>query len=125
MIKVKTKSNYNKITKYLEKMKAPIDVSKLEKYGQAGVIALQNATPVDSGKTKNSWYYEIENDKGVVKIKFCNSNIAEYIPVAIILQYGHATGTGGWVEGIDYINPAIKPVFNDIKNAAWREVTNR
>ena len=87
------------------------------------MAALSSATPVDTGLTANSWYYKIERDANSVKIVFCNSNIQNGIPIAIILQYGHGTGTGGWVEGRDYINPAIQPVFDKIANNAWREVT--
>ena len=85
--------------------------------------ALSCATPVDSGNTANSWYYEIENKKGQVRINFLNSNINQGVPIAIILQYGHGTGTGGWVQGRDYINPAIQPVFDRILQDIWKEVT--
>ena len=95
----------------------------LDKYGQAGVNALQAATPVDTGLTASSWYYEITNNDGVVRITFNNSNIQNGVPIAIILQYGHATRNGGWVEGRDYINPAIQPIFDKITETAWREVT--
>ena len=87
------------------------------------MAALASATPVDTGQTANSWYYEIERANGKVSITFYNSNIQNGIPIAIILQYGHGTGTGGWVQGRDYINPAIQPIFDKIANAAWREVT--
>lgn len=123
MITVKKKGNYKKATKYLAGLKKPINRKNLELYGDAGVIALMNATPVDTGKTRNSWYYRIVEQYGTLKIEFCNSNIIDYVPIAVILQYGHATGNGGYVEGIDYINPAIRPVFERIKEAAWREVT--
>ena len=99
-------------------------MSDLDKYGQEGVAALASATPVDSGETANSWYYKIERTKGSVKIVFCNSNIQNGVPIAIILQYGHGTRNGGWVEGRDYINPAIQPIFDKITNEMWREVTN-
>ena len=78
---------------------------------------------VDSGETARSWYYEISNKKGSVTISFHNSNIQNGVPIAIILQYGHGTGTGGWVEGRDYINPAIQPIFDQIAAEAWKEVT--
>lgn len=87
------------------------------------MAALASATPVDSGETAGSWYYRIENRKGSAIISFHNSNIQNGVPIAIILQYGHGTGTGGWVEGIDYINPAIQPIFDEIAKNAWREVT--
>ena len=95
----------------------------LDKYGREGVAALSSATPVDTGKTANSWYYKIERQNGSVSINFLNSNINEGVPIAIILQYGHATSTGGWVEGRDYINPAIRPLFDSIAEKAWKEVT--
>lgn len=95
----------------------------LDKYGREGVAALASATPVDTGLTAKSWYYKIENKKGSVTISFLNSNIQNGVPIAIILQYGHGTGTGGWVEGRDYINPAIQPIFDRIVAEAWREVT--
>ena len=123
MIKITQKGDFKKATSYLEKLKDAIQLSSFDKYGQAGVNALSSATPVDSGKTANSWYYKIENRKGSIAIVFCNSNIQNGVPIAIILQYGHGTGTGGWVEGRDYINPAIQPIFDEIANHAWKEVT--
>lgn len=124
MIKVRQKGDFSKVEKYFERVKKGARVSVLDKYGKAGVAALSSATPVDSGLTAQSWYYEIERQNGIVKINFCNSNINNGVPIAIILQYGHATGTGGWVEGRDYINPALQPVFEKIAEDAWREVTN-
>lgn len=124
MIKVRQKGDFSKVEKYFERVKKGARVSVLDKYGKAGVAALSSATPVDSGLTAQSWYYEIERQNGIVKINFCNSNINKGVPIAIILQYGHATGTGGWVEGRDYINPALQPIFDKIAEDAWREVTN-
>ena len=89
------------------------------------MAALSSATPIDSGKTANSWSYEITNKDGSVTITFNNSNIQNGVPIAIILQYGHGTRNGGWVQGRDYINPAIQPVFDEIVDKAWREVTKR
>ena len=89
------------------------------------MAALSSATPIDSGKTANSWNYEITNKNGSVTISFNNSNIQNGVPIAIILQYGHGTKNGGWVQGRDYINPAIQPVFDEIVDKAWREVTKR
>ena len=85
--------------------------------------ALASATPFDSGETASSWYYELENNNGCASIKFCNSNIQNGVPIAIILQYGHGTRNGGWVQGRDYINPAIQPIFDEIVESAWKEVT--
>lgn len=123
MISFRQKGDFSKLTRFLERAKEAVKVGDLDKYGQEGVAALASATPVDSGLTANSWYYEIENKKGSIKISFKNSNIQNGVPIAIILQYGHGTGTGGWVQGRDYINPAIQPIFDKIAENAWREVT--
>ena len=123
MITFKHKGDFSNLTRFLERAKEAVHMGDLDKYGRAGVEALASATPVDSGETANSWYYEITNSKGSAKITFNNSNIQNGVPIAIILQYGHGTGTGGWVEGRDYINPAIQPIFDEIANNAWREVT--
>ena len=95
----------------------------LDKYGRQGVAALASATPIDSGKTASSWYYKIENTKESAKITFYNSNIQNGVSIAVILQYGHGTRNGGWVEGRDYINPAVQPIFDKIVDDAWREVS--
>ena len=123
MIKIRQKGDYSKVTKYFERVKKGIDVRSLDKYGQQGVEALSSTTPVDTGLTARSWYYEIKQEKGVVRISFCNSNIQNGVPIAIILQYGHGTRNGGWVTGRDYINPAIQPVFDEITKNAWKEVS--
>lgn len=123
MIKFRQKGDFSKLTRYLEGVKNAGRVNILDRYGKEGVAALASATPVDSGLTANSWYYKISNRNGIIKITFCNSNIQNGVPIAIILQYGHGTGTGGWVEGRDYINPSIQPLFDKIANDAWREVT--
>lgn len=123
MVKVSHKGDFSKLTSFLVKSKKAVNLRDLEKFGEAGVAALASATPVDSGLTANSWYYKIERINGSIKISFHNSNIQNGVPIAIILQYGHGTGTGGWVEGRDYINPAIQPIFDQITDEAWREVT--
>jgi hypothetical protein len=123
LIRFEHKGDFSKTSRFLEKAKNVIRIGELDKYGQAGVAALSSATPIDSGKTASSWYYEIERQNGKVIIHFNNSNVVNGVPIAIILQYGHGTGTGGWVEGRDYINPAIQPVFDNIANNAWKEVT--
>ena len=123
MITFKHKGDFSNLTRFLERAKEAVHMGDLDKYGRAGVEALASATPVDSGETANSWYYEITNSNGSARITFNNSNIQNGVPIAIILQYGHGTGTGGWVEGRDYINPAIQPIFDEIANNAWREVT--
>lgn len=123
MITVKHKGDFSKINKYLMRTKKGINVRSLDKYGLEGVRALSSATPVDTGLTAASWYYEIEDKNGIVRLSFCNSNIQRGVPIAIILQYGHATRNGGWVEGRDYINPAIQPIFDNILKNAWKEVS--
>ena len=122
MVTFRQKGDFSKATRFLEKAKELVHLGDLDKYGRAGVAALASATPVDSGLTASSWYYEIKNQNGVASISFLNSNIQDGVPIAIILQYGHGTGTGGWVEGRDYINPAIQPIFDQIANQAWEEV---
>jgi hypothetical protein len=123
LIRFEHKGDFSKTNRFLKKAKNAIRISELDKYGQAGVAALSSATPKDSGKTASSWYYEIERQNGSVSIIFNNSNVNNGVPIAIILQYGHGTGTGGWVEGRDYIKPAIRPIFDEIANSAWKEVT--
>lgn len=122
MITFRHKGNFDKLTIYLEKAKKTARLGDLDKYGRKGVAALASATPVDTGLTASSWYYEIKRQNGVVALNFCNSNINNGVPIAIILQYGHGTRNGGWVEGRDYINPAIQPIFDQIAKDAWREV---
>ena len=123
MITIRQKGDFSKLTRFLERAKEVVRLGDLDKYGREGVAALASATPVDTGLTASSWYYVIETENGRTKINFCNSNIQSGVPIAIILQYGHATRNGGWVEGRDYINPAIQPIFDKIVNNAWREVT--
>ncbi len=123
MIKFSHKGDFSKLTRFLERVKEAVRLGDLDKYGREGVSALASATPVDSGLTSRSWYYEIVNRNGTATITFYNSNIQNGVPIAIILQYGHGTRNGGWVQGRDYINPAIQPVFDKIANNAWKEVT--
>ena len=123
MITFRQKGDFSKLTRYLERAKEVIKLGDLDKYGQEGVDALSSATPVDSGLTASSWYYKIENKNGSAIISFYNSNVNNGVPIAIILQYGHGTNNGGWVEGQAYINPAILPIFEKIANDAWEEVT--
>ena len=123
MISFRQKGDFSKLTRYLERAKNVVRVGDLDKFGRQGVAALASATPVESGKTANSWYYEITHKDGSATITFNNSNIQNGVPIAVILQYGHGTRNGGWVQGRDYINPAIQPIFDNIANDAWREVT--
>lgn len=94
----------------------------LNKYGKRGVEALASATPKDTGKTAVSWSYEITHDRNGSTISFLSSNIQNGVPIAVILQYGHGTRNGGYVQGRNYIDPAIQPIFDDIVNEAWKEV---
>lgn len=122
MISFRQRGDFSKTTRYLNKAKQGIKIPSLEKFGQIGVAALSSATPVESGVTASSWHYEIERGNGTATISFLNSNVNKGVNIAIILQYGHGTGTGGWVQGRDYINPAIQPVFDQLAESAWKEV---
>ena len=123
MITFRQKGDFSKLSKYLEKNSKSVKSGLLDKYGRAGVAALASATPTETGKTASSWGYEIIKSKGSISVVFTNDNFNKGVPIAIILQYGHGTGTGGYVQGRDYINPAVKPVFDKLAEEAWREVT--
>lgn len=123
MIHFRHTGDFSKLTRFMERAKEAVRLGDLNKYGRAGVAALSSAPPVDSGETAASWYYEITNKNNTITISFHNSNIQNGVPIAILLQYGHGTGTGGWVQGRDYINPAIQPIFDQIAEYAWKEVT--
>lgn len=123
MIRFRQKGDFSKLSRFLERAKETVKIGDLDRYGREGVAALASATPKDSGLTADSWYYEIEHGTGSISISFHNSNIQDGVPIAVILQYGHGTRNGGWVEGRDYINPAIQPIFDEIANNAWKEVT--
>lgn len=125
-VNFEVKGNYTKFERFLTKslhIKALIRPI-LDKYGQRGVELLREATPKDTGKTSESWSYDIEkDDNGNWQIVWKNSNVVnDWANVAILLQYGHATRNGGYVKGIDYINPAIQQVFQNMANEAWKEV---
>lgn len=122
MINIRQKGDFKNLSSFLEKTKEKLNLGLLDKYGREGVAALQAATPKDTGKTSESWYYKIERKNGSVSLTFHNSNQNKGVPIAIILQYGHATGNGGYVEGVDYINPALCPIFDKIAEEAWKEV---
>jgi len=124
MVTFRQKGDYSKVTKWLERAKESVNLGLLNKYGEKGVAILSAATPKDTGKTASSWSYEIEQGHGRATLTFYNSNIVDdWFSVAIALQYGHGTRNGGWVEGRDYINPAIQPLFDELADEAWREVT--
>lgn len=122
-ITVESKGDFRKLFNFLESAKGMFDISKLDKYGKRGVEALKNATPIDSGETADSWFYEIDRTKNGASISWHNRNIVNGANVAILIQYGHATRNGSWVDGIDYINPALKPIFDEIAEDCWAEVT--
>lgn len=123
MITVRQKGDFANLTRYFERVKKIRKTDILHKYGKLGVAALSSATPTESGKTASSWDYEIIQNGSGAQIVFSNSNINKGVNIAIILQYGHGTGTGGWVEGRDYINPAIQGVFEQFASDIWKEVT--
>ena len=118
------KGDFSKTIKFLNKMKNIKINDILSKYGKIGVNALLQATPKDSGVTSQSWNYRIEVNNNNASIVWYNTNTVKGVNIAIILQYGHGTRNGGWVEGRDYINPAMKPVFDKIADQVWKEVTN-
>ena len=122
MISFRQKGDFLKLTKYLKNNQKIADKFDLDKYGREGVEALSAATPVDTGKTADSWEYEIVHKKDSISIVWKNTNIQNGVPIAVIIQYGHASRNGGWVQGRDYINPALKPIFDKIANKAWEEV---
>ena len=122
MITLRQRGDFSKTTAFLEKAKHVFNLSVLDKYGKLGVDALSSATPVDSGMTASCWRYETKISGNAMSVTFYNDNVVNGVPIAIILQYGHGTGTGGWVEGRDYINPAIQPVFDQLAEDVWKEV---
>ena len=124
MITFTQRGVFYRIEKFFRKMKNRSYMDILNKYGKEGVAALSAATPVDSGKTAASWSYEIEFSGDSIILSWSNSNVNKYVNIAVILQYGHGTGTGGYVQGRDYINPAMQPVFDRIAEEAWKEVTS-
>lgn len=122
MIRFNQNGNWSKTTKFLKKASSGRITDILKRYGEEGVALLRQNTPVDTGKTAESWYYDISTTKSGMTLSFHNSNVVDGVPIAIILQYGHATNNGGYVTGIDYINPVLKPIFDDMANRAWEEV---
>ena len=125
MIKIKEHGDFSKLTGFLERAKGIVNDSLLNKYGELGIEKLYEATPKDTGKTAASWEYSIERKSDCVKLCFYNTNIQNGVPVAVVLQYGHATPYGSWVEGRDYINPAMQTVMEQIKQELWEEANKR
>lgn len=122
MIKVSAKGDFRKTEKFLKKSFGRNYESILKKYGEKGVNYLSSATPMDSGETAASWYYEIIQNDSYMSIVWKNRNVVKGVNIAVIIQYGHATRNGGFVEGIDYINPALRPIFDELADACWKEV---
>ena len=125
MISFAHKGNFSSTEKFLRSASSKNYRSILEQYAQAGVSALSGATPVHTGKTASSWSYVIEQKGSTMSIAWTNSNIQNGVNIALILQYGHGTKNGGYVQGLDYINPALRPIFNRIADAAWKEVSGK
>lgn len=122
MISFRQKGDFNKLSRYLDRVKGVFNIGILDKYGEEGVEALRSATPKDTGLTSESWKYKVSRGNDSITISFDNTNFQNGVPIAIILQYGHATRYGGYVQGIDYINPALRPIFERIAEEAWEEV---
>lgn len=123
MIKCRVKGDLRKTKKFLQRSyKLDLD-SLLKSYAEEGVSALKSATPVVTGKTADSWSYEILNERDKISIFWTNSNVNDGVPIAVILEYGHGTGWGGYVQGRHYISPTIRPIFDTITNSIWKEVT--
>ena len=123
---VTVRGSFDKTTAYLEKLRKRLGIeSILDRYGRLGVQLLSEATPVDTGKTASSWRYEIESNQNgnVMSLSFHNDNVNDYVNIAVILDTGHGTGTGGWVEGRHYIDPAVEPLIEKLKEDVWKEVT--
>lgn len=122
MVIVKQKGDFSKTEKFLNTINKKLYYRNLQKYAEQGVAALASATPIDSGTTANSWDYEIRQTKNSVSIYWTNSNVNKGVPIAVIIQYGHGTRNGGYVQGRDYINPAMRPIFDKIAENVWKEV---
>jgi hypothetical protein len=123
-VKFEVSGGFTKTERFLNRMKRREYLNVLDEFGRDGVQVLRNATPVDSGATAEAWDYEIKRTRNYTEIVWTNSNINDGVPIAVILQYGHGTGTGGYVQGRDYINPAIRPIFDKIAEKAWKVVTS-
>jgi hypothetical protein len=125
VIEIESKGSFNNTEDWLKRMSKGDIFTALEAYAKKGVLALEQATPLDSGETARSWTYTIEHSRGRYEIIFRNTHIVNGTPIAILIQYGHGTGTGGYVQGRDYINPVIQPLFDQIANDVWKVVTRR
>ena len=123
ILRFETRGDYKKTSKFLSGLVGRHYERLLEKYAQQGVAALSAATPKDTGKTAGSWDYEIKMEGDRLVVEWTNSNVNKHVNIALILQYGHGTRNGGWVEGTDYINPAMKPIFDKMAEVAWKELS--
>lgn len=124
MISITSTGSFQKTMRFLEHIKSPRIFSSLERHGRIGVEALSRATPLETGETANSWGYQVSSKRGSYSISWFNTNREDGVNIAVIIQYGHGTGTGGYVQGRDYINPTMRPIFDKIAEEVWREVTN-
>lgn len=125
-VKFEQKGNFRNLKNLADSSKKNAKlIHKLNELGEKGCAALRSTTPKDTGKTSESWYYKVEEDNNTIAVKFYNSNVNNHVNIAIILQFGHGTRNGGYVQGIDYINPALHPLFENIANQAWREVISK
>lgn len=124
MINVSVKGKWSKTNMFLEKCLNIAKLGTLDKYGRIGVDALRIATPKDSGETAKSWYYKVINDGNSIGIQWLNSSQNNGVSIVILLQYGHGLSGGGYIQGIDFINPTLKPIFKEIENELWKELTN-
>ena len=125
VVTIKTKGSFKNFLSFSDKMLKRDYVKVLDRYAKSGLEALKANTPVDTGKTRDSWYYEIIQDKQGIKIVWKNSNVTSYgTPIVLFIQYGHYTKSGTFIQGIDFINPALKPIFSKIADSIWMEVTS-
>ena len=121
-ITIERTGNFNKLNGFLEKSLELFNIGVLDKYGKKGVKALSEATPEESGKTAGAWHYKILRTTNTASLVWTNDNVVDGANIALLLQYGHATRSGSWVEGIDYINPALLPIFEEMKNDILKEL---
>ena len=124
MIGIESKGSFSNMERFLDRILHGDIYATLDRYGAEGVAALAAATPEDSGETANSWTYEILKEQGSYSIIWGNTHVNRGRQIAVLIQYGHGTGTGGYVEGKDYMNPALRPIFDRIADEAWKEVTS-
>lgn len=123
MIKFKHKGNFKNTDKFFSDIYSIDYKNMLSIYGREGAQALESATPVSTGETARAWKYDIIKNKNGYQIVWSNTNMVDGIPVVILIQYGHGTKNGGYVEGIDFVNPALAPIFKKMADRIWKEVT--